>query len=221
MIGPLVSEARGYLAGGPAGAPNPVLRFGAVAGVLWVGAAEAEIDEAGLWSPAAGGRAVLTLPVAIWRTYPIGGDTGGTIEARRVVDLLALDPDNPDRWWRRSRSIEFLGRLGGEARGARIYSTPLAWLEGACADFAARAAACGHAAGKGSAFTPAPDWRPGEHGLCALEPSHTPWLDILAGRKSVTVDRPAFGKWLSQRLKDERKRAMPKLPKIEIVGVRR
>ncbi|MCZ6763734.1 MAG: hypothetical protein O7C63_02235, partial [Alphaproteobacteria bacterium] len=56
---------------------------------------------------------------------------------RSIVDLLAFDPDEPNKWWFRIGSERL---LDGDAHGdqhlgkpLQIFRTPLSWLKGRCA----------------------------------------------------------------------------------------
>lgn len=62
--------------------------------------------------------------------------TGG-IDTGRVLDIVAMDPGDPARWWRRAGSAELLPsemqlEWLGEGAAIRLFEYPLEWLRAGC-----------------------------------------------------------------------------------------
>lgn len=84
------------------------------------GIAAVELGKAGLFSPAESGAGVIVQPVVQW-------DTDWSIPD--VVDLIAWQPAQPERWWWRVGTGHALGLdLLNDDLPVRIVSSPLAWL---------------------------------------------------------------------------------------------
>lgn len=212
----LQAEARGYL---PLAAAAPAWwrALGPAAAALSVGAARGFGDRAGRWRPDPLGDELVTLPAVEWRRFRALDEP-----VAWTVDIVAFAPASPARWWLRRGAADLLGpgfgaADGGRLRALRLYSTPAAWLSGARADFSRQAVWL-------DAMTPAQraratsGWRPGLHGTCVLAPEGFAWLAALDGVRRIETDSPAFADWLGKRLKAERAKALPKLPKVEVAA---
>jgi len=95
-----------------------------------VGVARIEAGRAGLYQPVEHGRPALVLPA--WDRAPIRPDGQLDYEAA-LVDLLAVRPADPERWWLRRGSVALLGEwqvwhasLGSEP--IAVHRDPLRWL---------------------------------------------------------------------------------------------
>ncbi len=124
-----------------------------------------------------------------------------------LLDLVAFDPKNPERFWLRSRSDQrsgpvFLGfdfyenacgtGLDIEPGPLRLYATPLRWLQGEC------------------------------QGACLLLDDGELWRDIFSGIPEIICDDDAHGLEVEKKLKKAQpKQALPgvfvadELPGIE------
>lgn len=186
---------------------------------LWLGQVEAAIDGTD-WTPARRGRRFLTLPVIERRLFELGPGRAPGVVAE-IVDILALDPDVPPRFWFRTGRAELLGgRLEARQLGRKVtvYATPMGWIDG----FRAHARMAAELARHQMATTlqPTPDLPPpGAHGLCVLRPQAFDWYGAFAGRRRLVIDLPAFANALDGELKRQRRKVTsliaPK-PKVEL-----
>lgn len=92
------------------------------------GVARIEPAEFGWYSPP-DPRGSIGLPAITWTVCE--GDPA------RALDIVAMDPGDPARWWRRTCCAEILpGEMELELLDAgaaiRLYETPLAWLAAGC-----------------------------------------------------------------------------------------
>jgi hypothetical protein len=108
-------------------------------------------------------------------------------------DIVAFDPKNPSRWWRRIGVADVLGLSELEAardenRPVRLFRDPLSWL------IAGRAG-------------------------CVLIDRHRDPRHLLHRVPRVDCEDDAHAKWLNQRMRDFALRGMPKIAVAEPVRV--
>ena len=217
---PLFVETANYAGRGIRPSAGLVKRFGHFAvRKLWLGLADVAVDGSD-WRPAAGGRTLITLPVFERRVFDLGaGEAPGVMYD--VIDILALDPDTPPKFWFRTGQADLLAGLI-EPRALRgdvkLYATPIGWINGyrLCVKRAIEAARLKMETAL--ALTPSLPL-PGVHGLCVVKPQQFDWYGRFAGKRLLRVDLPPFANALTTKLKAQRRQVTTTIAPKPRVGL--